>query len=232
MATLTRIAIIGSAGRKKDASKMSLAVFKAMICSTKQLLQSWNIDITNIVLVSGGSAWSDHVAVKLYLEELLSTDKGFAGLELHLPCQLLVDDTFPKFDSSQCGQTLNGLQHQFSNICKFSSVQDLRCAVHLGASIRVHKKGFLERNLFVGNVDRLIAFTWNNGVKPKEGGTLHTWNHSSASMKVHVSLGSLLDTTNTATTAISLSTPKRRLEKMAESDDQPNSKKQSGHACD
>ena len=47
--------------------------------------------------------------------------------------------------------------------------------------------------MHVGKVDYIIAYTWGSSTKvPKEGGTLHTWQHSTALRKIHIPLQTLL----------------------------------------
>ncbi len=58
-----------------------------------------------------------------------------------------------------------------------------------GALLHVHK-GFFVRNSEVAKCHLLIAFSWAAGSLPTEGGTLDTWEKSSA-QKFHISLKEL-----------------------------------------
>jgi len=85
------VAIIGTAGRKEDASKMSAAVFERMVVHAETFLHNTcGLPNERVVLVSGGSAWADHVAVKLFLRQAMDPDgQPYAGLHLHLPCPIV-----------------------------------------------------------------------------------------------------------------------------------------------
>src|SRR5690606_1280513 len=73
----TTIAIIGTAGRGDDAAKLGPALFAAMVRDAAERVAAF----PDPRLVSGGAAWADHVAVKLFLEGKV------AGLTLHLPAE-------------------------------------------------------------------------------------------------------------------------------------------------
>ncbi|RUS19232.1 hypothetical protein BC937DRAFT_87788, partial [Endogone sp. FLAS-F59071] len=59
MATTTTIGIIGTAGRGADGAKMTKRIFDSMVAKAKDIIEtqlklSWD----EVVLVSGGAAWS------------------------------------------------------------------------------------------------------------------------------------------------------------------------------
>jgi hypothetical protein len=73
--------IVGTAGRKDDANKLSKKHFEAMCITAEGLIDQCNESGYPIShLVSGGAAWADHVAVKLFL------NKKVPHLRLYLPC--------------------------------------------------------------------------------------------------------------------------------------------------
>ncbi len=134
----------------------------------------------DVILVSGGSAWADHVAVQLYLEG------GFGGFELYLPTEF--DLSQKRYIHSHEGQTLNKL---FSE-CQAktgSNVFEKLARVIGGTSVKtVVRKGFLARNTLISeNCDYLIAFTFSADV-PKEGGTFDTWKKTPHSNKINIDL--------------------------------------------
>lgn len=197
-----KIAIVGTAGRGSDAAKMSPAIFNKMAQYAKQCISKLSPEHSKVILVSGGSAWADHVAVKLFLESLLEEDGStnvprIGGLELHLPCAF--DDGSsgnPEYDrKSFVGNRLNTLHHSFDRKMmtsekRFNSLNDIRTAILLGAVIKV-RNGFHARNTTIARsaVDGLIAFTWRNDLStPKQGGTYDTWKKSTSSCKIHVPL--------------------------------------------
>lgn len=136
-------------------------------------------------MVSGGSAWADHVAVKLFLEG------EFAKLELHLPAKF--DCSQNKFESNQSGSRLNSLHQIFSDKTQSDTLNELSRAISDPLTQTSIHDGFHNRNTLVANqCDYLIAFTFNgtNSV-PKEGGTKDTWDKCPHSNKMHLSLESV-----------------------------------------
>jgi hypothetical protein len=170
---MRRVGIIGSAGRREDGPKMNKDLFYWMVSKAIQL--TYRADH----LVSGGAAWSDHVAVDLYLSRVVS------GLTLYLPCG---------YDGSQyisnrirdTGSIANYYHGLFSQKMGKNTLLELQEARDMGAELIVIPGGFFARNLEVGKVDLLIAFTWGEGSEPKDGGTAHTWAHSTAPRKIHI----------------------------------------------
>lgn len=71
------IAIIGTAGRNQDGAKFGKNKYVLALA----ILKKYFPDLKEATLVSGGAAFSDHIAVVTYLF------KGCAGLILHLPCE-------------------------------------------------------------------------------------------------------------------------------------------------
>ena len=73
-----RVAVVGIAGRDRDMKKfLTRRLFESMVQTIARKLTRPN----ETVLISGGAAWADHVAVTLFLRGKV------AGLELHLPCE-------------------------------------------------------------------------------------------------------------------------------------------------
>lgn len=187
------VAIIGTAGRKEDAAKMSLALFEKMKQKAETIiLQDWKLQRNQVVLVSGGAAWADHVAVRLFTESVCVTDNPFAALHLHLPCHLKEEGEKTRAVDTAPGQTMNSLHYQFSKAMGANTLCELAVAKSLGATINV-SNGFYARNAHVAKSNRVIAFTWGpSAAIPKDGGTLHTWNLAkTSSHKLHVPLHTL-----------------------------------------
>lgn len=162
------------------------------------MTEIFHLDLSEVTLVSGGSAWADHVAVRLWLDSILSDDGNtYSGLLLYLPCELqTMTNNKAQFEVSSTaswmnnpGITLNKLHSQFSEKLGQDSMNDLLCARELGAIYDTRAHGFHNRNLMVAQSDYLIAFTWGDStVEPKEGGTLHTWSNCKSRFKIHVPL--------------------------------------------
>ena len=187
-----KISIIGTAGRKSDGQKMTSELYMKMIKKTCEIIKSQTelsspnsrVESKEITLVSGGAAWSDHIAVNLYLSG------KFGKLILYLPCKLK--------DNSKVWNTMKYYHELFSkkmySNCKesnsFHTLSEISLALEKGAILGSDSGGFHSRNTLVAQSDYIIAFTWGNGDIPKDGGTLDTWNKSNGK-KIHVSLNSL-----------------------------------------
>ena len=78
------LAIVGSAGRKDDSKRLSISHFESMYGIGKGLIDILkDVNYRPTVLVSGGAAWADHIAVRLFLDGVVNK------LRLFLPCPLL-----------------------------------------------------------------------------------------------------------------------------------------------
>jgi hypothetical protein len=139
-----------------------------------------------IELVSGGAAWADHVAVRLFL------DGKASSLTLHLPCPF-VDGKYLDTGSNDWrtnpGQSANYYHQKFSQAMGCDTLADIQTAISKGANVVVGA-GFHQRNSQIAKSDVLLAFTWAVGDTPSDGGTLDTWNKCKAP-KLHVQLNSL-----------------------------------------
>ena len=186
-----KIGVIGSSGRGALAQRMSRPLYFAMVNDAHQLLDQARIRDDEIVeLVSGGSAWADHVAVSLYL-------KGVAdSLTLYLPCGY--DAHQHKFIGPRGwlegdAWVLNQRHDVFGLVMGRDPRLGIEDAVARGAQLVTVVGGFLGRNLEVGRVDWLIAYTWDGTPEPQSPGTGHTWRHSGAARKTHRDLSRLAE---------------------------------------
>src|SRR3990167_1052603 len=159
------VSICGSAGRNEDLEALNKDVFERMISKAKEYLETLG-EKKEIILVSGGAAWSDHIAVKLFLTG------DYGGLVLHLPCEFK-NGKFEDF-STNCAKSANYYHALFSQKCCFNSLKELEQAIHKCAKIAIHK-GFFARNTYIASSPYLLAFSTAPGNKPEKGGTLDTW---------------------------------------------------------
>lgn len=165
-------AVVGTAGRKDDAAKLSLQHFNAMCVVASGLIDQFkenNYEITH--LVSGGAAWADHVAVKLFLQ------KKAPHLRLFLPCEWdngAFKDTGSDDFKTNPGRTANRLHKQFQNRTHINSLTEIQIAKSEGAELIEIAKGFYARNALVAKSDFLLAITYGNEREVKDGGTAHT----------------------------------------------------------
>lgn len=156
---MVRIGIIGFSGRDVPIP-LTKDHYIVMTKLVKKHLRQY--PLSEIILCSGGSAWSDHLVVSLFLEY------DFGGLELYLPTAFINH----KFDTkTSSGRLLNQLHQSFSEIVDFDSLGQLE-SVMVESKISVHP-GFYARNkALINNLDLLIAFTTDSQIR---GGTKNTW---------------------------------------------------------
>jgi hypothetical protein len=161
--------IIGTAGRKDDAAKLSKKHFEAMCVVAEGLLEQFkenNYPITH--LVSGGAAWADHVAVRLFL------DHKAPHLRLFLPAVWeggSYHDTGASDWKINPGGTANHYHRQFQINTNINSLTEIQIAQSEGAELIPVAKGFYARNALVAKSDFLLACTFGDKelVKPKSG---------------------------------------------------------------
>ena len=185
------ISIIGSAGRKSDGNKISKSLFEKVMNNTIKLIEKIKEDnkTDDITLVSGGAAFIDHVAVRLYLDQVLK-----CKLILYLPCKFKDNK-----GEGKVGETMNYYHERFTKKIKSDSLEEISLAIKRGAVVGCDEGtegGFHYRNGFVAKSDYIIAYTFNNGKdNPKDGGTLDTWNKALAfgntTHRIHTSLYTL-----------------------------------------
>lgn len=184
-----KVGVIGTAGRKEDKDKMSRELFLRMAGHTKQYLhEELGLKADNITMVSGGAAWADHIAVAMYLKDYA------ANLTLHLPANLqMFINNGPNrgnsyFYGNKSADTANYYHGLMTQKCNMHTLNQIAHAIHKGAQV-TYSSDFKVRNLLVAKEAQiLLAYTWGEGNIPKDGGTSHTWNNSSAIIKKHIPL--------------------------------------------
>lgn len=170
-----RIGIIGSS----RCTNISIQEWQKKKQDIMALVKANSPNNEPIWLVSGGSSWSDHLAVELYSE----CDE-IHGLVLYLPAKMEGD----KYELTHPGKELNKRHGEFSKSLYGSESASLEALGNLykkfvnnvtGAKEDnkkcqiVVRPGFLQRNTPIANSsDILIAVTVDSSVT---GGTLDTW---------------------------------------------------------
>jgi hypothetical protein len=163
------LAIVGTAGRKDDAKRLTTNHFKAMCLVAEGLLEQINDSNYPIThLVSGGAAWADHVAVRLFL------DKKAPGLRLFMPAAWedgSYHDNGNKDAYENPGGTANHYHKLFQQNAGVNSLSDIVIAQAHGAELIPVLKGFHARNALVAKSDFILACTFGDGrlVKPHSG---------------------------------------------------------------
>lgn len=187
------VSIIGTAGRH-DLDRLHNRLYETMIHKADMII-SGERKGRYVHLISGGAAWSDHIAVSLFLRY----PERYGQLTLHLPCPLVFDtkkyqfeDTGSKDFRQNPGRSANMYHAPFSKALGRDTLEEIHIVEAIGARLVVHK-GFFARNTEVAKCcDMLLAFTWNEGDSPSEGGTLDTWNKCTVRKK-HISLQHLAE---------------------------------------
>ncbi len=184
---MTTVAIIGTAGRDSS-HRLTPELFQRMVNLTIGYLRKLSTE-QNLILVSGGAAWSDHLAVHLYLHRS-TYQLPIMSLCLHLPCP---------FDSSSNKYLDNGardwrinpgwLANYYHEKFNVNSLAEISEAIRQGAVVNVWN-GFHARNSKIAQAMYLLAFTWHTH-QPDDGGTKDTWNKA-LGVKTHVSLQTLV----------------------------------------
>lgn len=192
-----KIGIIGTAGRHEDGPKMTLPMWETMNSHIRLVIEKLTKHDEPIDLVSGGAACADHLAVNLWL-------KGIGdSLTLHLPAAFhhsRFETTKGKLDPGRIASYYHEMAQRRTHV---DGLRDIQRAIEKGAVVTV-SPGFHARNLLVGDVDLLVAYTfgtrtclvtsssdaWKNHTLAglKDGGTAHTWDNSNAPIKLHTNL--------------------------------------------
>lgn len=182
---MRKLAVIGTAGRDKSAP-MTLQLWEAMTSDLKTRLQPGD------VLVSGGAAWADHLAVHAFL-------RGWCeGLQLFLPAPLVDGRYQGAFKTA--GSTAAYYHGRFSAVIGVDTQVEIATAIECGATAQAEPVSYGASAMFARNAKiareatALLAYTFGEGDEPMAGGTLDTWRRCEAPDRVHVRLNSLSET--------------------------------------
>lgn len=169
-----KIGIIGSARNHS----LTIEHMRFARNTVRSIIRDRKYDVDEITLVSGGSAWMDHVAVQLF-------ERGFfEKLVLHLPCTINPDGTF---ENNHEGSILNNLHKECQNKTGYKVFKELSTVIRFPNCGVITTPGFFNRNSKIASEsDILIAFTFGKDT-PDSNGTLNTWNKFSGE-KIHISL--------------------------------------------
>jgi hypothetical protein len=180
---MIQLGIIGTTGRyDNDKKRLEKKHLTWILHQVEDYIENiLLIDKKNIILISGGAAWTDHVAIQLYLSN------QYAGLKLYLPSKF--DVKHQQYINTHEGRLLNALHlecQEKTGICTF---KELAKAIHGKNKVNIIiKHGFFPRNtLMAKNCDHLLVFTFNhNG--PVDRDVLDIWKKTKHNNKVHFDL--------------------------------------------
>ncbi|MEM3062204.1 MAG: hypothetical protein QW303_01470 [Nitrososphaerota archaeon] len=184
---LTRVAIVGSSGFDPRDKKMLRK--KHMVWMIEKVWayieNTLKLSPEKVILVGGGSAWADHIVVRIFLQ------KNFAGLELYLPCAYNLHKN--RFTNTHEGRILNML-HTWCLIKTGYDVFGELTRAHSNKSTKVTiKRGFKQRNTLIArNCDYLITFTFDEKI-PSRKWASDVWNKVRHNNKIHFNLSQLDD---------------------------------------
>ena len=196
------VAIIGTAGRDKD-KPMTAQLWERMVADAKQRVRP------DDTLVSGGAAWADHLAVRLYL------DGAVKHLVLHLPAPF-VNGKF-QGERESAASAANYYHDLFRRNAGVDGFADLAAAIAKGAKVteqpvaRGYGAMFARNALVAKQADAVVAYTFGEGDTPADGGTKDTWDQVKGN-RLHVpllSLGALASTRLPASSPSSSAVPAR-----------------------
>lgn len=193
--TIYRVGIIGSVGRNEDAEKLDRHIWlkmrdKAMDYLDNNMPEGYD----QIHLISGGAAWSDHLAVSIFNSGYSFGKTKPCDLVLCLPCYFRAaefDEHRGTANQRKSARTANFYHDQFEEKTGENSLQQIHIALTDGRAHQIVRDGFFARNKDIANLatDLLLAFTFSHTKEPKPGGTLYTWRMSRARVKKHFNIG-------------------------------------------
>lgn len=178
---MKKIAIIGTAGRGKH---MTAAQWEWML----EQATNW-IGVGNH-LISGGAAWADHLAVKLYMTHKCE------DLTLHLPAPWDFNNKEFVGGHGTSGSAANYYHSIFSRATGIDTRAEIDAVLRGGAvstyqPLRNGYAAMFARNALVAReCDGMLAFTFGNGDEPDDGGTRHTWDLCKSAHKKHFTIPS------------------------------------------
>lgn len=207
---MSKLAIIGTAGRKEDRKALTPAHYPRMVAAAGKLITHLNIDPKYLYLVSGGAAWSDHVAVTLGLIGVVPIE----NITVYLPAELDTSGfTGTNEWEEKVASTANYYHSLFHQITGVDGLTELCTIRDRGAKLIPIKNGFHARNTKVAQElvenGHLLAFTFGSDVEIqqpvwsirehsatttaaqaglKDGGTADTFNKAHCK-KFHCRLG-------------------------------------------
>lgn len=207
--TYTKLAIIGTAGRKEDSDRLKADHYQRMVESSIKLMTYLNIDPRNLSLISGGAAWADHIVVSLAIMGVVD----YKDVTIYIPASLEESGyTGTNEWENKVASTANYYHTEFYKKVGSRSIEELNFIRSKGSLLDSSKKGFKTRNTSVANSVKdngiLLAYTFGNGITDqlpwtirsfdpgtnadaaglKDGGTADTWNKC-PTRKFHCRLG-------------------------------------------
>ena len=175
-----KIGIIGTAGRDKSIN-MTRALWDWMVADAKDKMEGNQ----HVHLISGGAAWADHIAVALFLQNIVE------HLTLHLPAPFTGRFVGPQMSA---GNAANYYHDRFSKVIGEDSLAQIaeaatkpNCHGTFEPAAIGYAAMFARNQKVATGCDALLAYTFGTGDNPADGGTRNTWDHCTGK-RIHVSL--------------------------------------------
>jgi uncharacterized protein YeaO (DUF488 family) len=200
------LAIIGTAGRKEDAPRMSRQLFEDVYELLPDLIRWANT--THVIL--GGAAWMDHLGLWALLTEL----EGVNSATFHLNSPIMESGLFVPYRFKENGEKVwvadkkhcdaANFHHAQFSVAMWGKGNEMVSRLQIVEAIMMNKSrsrwvevcswnNFWDRNTHVAEAEYVAACTFNTGDVPKDGGTLDTWkkhmkNFQDPSRRRHINL--------------------------------------------
>lgn len=188
-----KLGIIGTAGRDKNYVH-DRALWDAMTTNLGRIIANIKTQLPpqEIEAVSGGAAWADHLAVWAFQAGLVDR------LTVHMPSSW-DHERRTYVDHCKCGGISNYYHRKFSaaigenTLGQLADVGPLDDTLIYESPVANNMGAFFQRNGDIAKsltspTDLLLAYTWGEGTKPADGGTLDTWKKAVFVGKKHISL--------------------------------------------
>lgn len=178
-----QLAIIGTAGRDKDQT-MDAPLWGRMLTDARARVSRAD------TLVSGGAAWADHLAVKLFL------NGDAKALRLHLPAPF-VDGKYAGPERDSAGSAANYYHGSFQQKTGVDGLAEISLAIERGADVTYEPEApgygamFARNKKVAASSDVLIAYTFATGGEPEDGGTKSTWDQAVSATRIHVAIADI-----------------------------------------
>ncbi len=174
------LAITGTGGYAPSIHELTRELYAYMLTTTKNHIQTKHPN-EHVVLFSGGSAWSHHVALDLFLGGWVK------GLVLYLPCAF--DLKRKRYISSDTGNLMNQCHRLFAEIIGRDTLAEIGLAIHMGARVLVFDGGSKRNMALAQECDSMICFSWSTDAQPNQGASYETWTYAPHDTdKTHYSL--------------------------------------------
>ena len=169
---MIKIGIVGITGiHPLDNKRLSLEHFNFVINTFEEYINKNNIIKSDIILVSNGMTWINHIIVHLYLLG------GYGGIELYIPTTF--DFKFKHYENTHEGRTLNRLHNEFKEKTNIDGLEDLSRIFRSQSDKKIKqnvKRGYKQCNtLMITNCDHVLMFSYDdfNNIASDLN---HTWN--------------------------------------------------------